>query len=142
VDHARARRGRRRHPEPGLRAGSLSSAQASLTIATPIASVIGWTVFGERLDENPTTVAVALACAALAVVGVVLLSRSDALATPTAPATVAMPASTETHGAGPRDAAGTSRNLDRLCTEAVHEPSRNRDPAAAGSRSPPGTRIL
>jgi drug/metabolite transporter (DMT)-like permease len=73
-----------------LRAGSLSSAQASLTIATPIVSaIIGGAVFGEHLDVNPTTVAVAVVCAALAVVGVVLLSRSDALATPAAPGTVA-----------------------------------------------------
>jgi drug/metabolite transporter (DMT)-like permease len=64
-----------------LRAGSLSSAQASMTIATPIVSaVIGWTVFGEDLDVGPATVAAALACAVLAVAGVVLLSRSDALA--------------------------------------------------------------
>jgi drug/metabolite transporter (DMT)-like permease len=73
-----------------LRAGSLASAQASLTIATPIVSaIIGSTVFGEHLDVTLATVAVAMGCGALAVVGVVLLSRSDALATPTAPATAA-----------------------------------------------------
>jgi drug/metabolite transporter (DMT)-like permease len=65
-----------------LRAGRLSSAQASMTIATPIvAAVIGWTVFGEHLDVSAVSVVAAPACAALAVTGVVLLSRSDALAT-------------------------------------------------------------
>ncbi|HEY1282828.1 MAG TPA: DMT family transporter [Acidimicrobiales bacterium] len=69
-----------------LRAGSLSSAQASMTIATPILSaVIGWTVFGEHLDVGPATVAIGLACAVLAVAGVVLLSRSDALTRSAAP---------------------------------------------------------
>jgi len=70
-----------------LRAGSLSSAQASMTIATPILSaVIGWAVFGEHLDVGPATVAIGLACAVLAVAGVVLLSRSDALTRSAKPA--------------------------------------------------------
>jgi drug/metabolite transporter (DMT)-like permease len=70
-----------------LRAGSLSSAQASMTIATPILSaVIGWAVFGEHLDVGPATVAIGLACAVIAVSGVVLLSRSDALTRSAKPA--------------------------------------------------------
>jgi drug/metabolite transporter (DMT)-like permease len=70
-----------------LRAGSLSSAQASMTIATPILSaVIGWAVFGEHLDVGPATVAIGLACAVIAVAGVVLLSRSDALTRSAKPA--------------------------------------------------------
>jgi drug/metabolite transporter (DMT)-like permease len=67
-----------------LRAGSLSSGQASLTIATPLVSaVIGSTVFGEHIDATPATVAAAVACAAVAAGGVMLLSRSDALSTAT-----------------------------------------------------------
>jgi drug/metabolite transporter (DMT)-like permease len=63
-----------------LRAGSLASAQASLTISSPVVSgVLGAWIFGERLDVNPATVVAAVACVAVAVVGVVLLSRSDAL---------------------------------------------------------------
>jgi hypothetical protein len=63
-----------------LRAGSLASAQASLTISSPVVSgIIGAAIFGERLDVNPATIVVAVACVAVAVVGVVLLSRSDAL---------------------------------------------------------------
>jgi drug/metabolite transporter (DMT)-like permease len=70
-----------------LRGGSLSSAQASMTIATPIVSaVIGWTVFGEHLDVGPATVATGVACAVLAVAGVVLLSRAHALTVSAAPA--------------------------------------------------------
>jgi hypothetical protein len=63
-----------------LRSGSLASAQASLTISSPIVSgIIGAWIFGERLDVNPATIVVAVACVAASVVGVVLLSRSDAL---------------------------------------------------------------
>jgi drug/metabolite transporter (DMT)-like permease len=72
-----------------LRAGSLASAQASLTISSPVVSgVLGAWIFGESLDVSPATVAVAVACVVIAVVGVVLLSRSDALvASEVAPAT-------------------------------------------------------
>jgi hypothetical protein len=63
-----------------LRAGSLASAQASLTISSPVVSgILGAWIFGERLDVTPATIAAAVGCVAVAVIGVVLLSRSDAL---------------------------------------------------------------
>jgi len=79
-----------------LRAGSLASAQASLTIASPLVSgLIGAWIFGERLDVNPVTIVIAIGCVALAVVGVVLLSRSDALVAsevaPAVPESAAIP---------------------------------------------------
>ena len=78
VDHARTGRLDVVIQNLALRAGSLSSAQASMTIATPIVSaVIGWIVFGEHIDVAPATVTITLGCAVLAVAGV-LLSGSDA----------------------------------------------------------------
>jgi len=63
-----------------LRSGSLASAQASLTISSPIVSgLIGAWIFGERLDVNPATVVAAVVCVVVATAGVVMLSRSDAL---------------------------------------------------------------
>jgi drug/metabolite transporter (DMT)-like permease len=63
-----------------LRAGSLASAQASMTISSPVVSgVLGAWIFGERLDVNPVTVVAAAGCVVVAIIGVVLLSRSDAL---------------------------------------------------------------
>ncbi len=54
-----------------------------MTIATPVVSgVIGSLVFGEHLDLDVLTVVAGLACIAVAVFGVVLLSRSRALAGP------------------------------------------------------------
>jgi drug/metabolite transporter (DMT)-like permease len=74
-----------------LRAGSLASAQASLTISSPVVSgLLGAWIFAEDLDVNPATVVVAVACIGVAVVGVVLLSRSNALvAADVAPAVAA-----------------------------------------------------
>jgi drug/metabolite transporter (DMT)-like permease len=63
-----------------LRAGSLASAQASLTISSPLVSgLLGAWIFGERLDVSPATIVAAVVCVVAAVAGVVLLSRSDAL---------------------------------------------------------------
>ena len=63
-----------------LRSGSLASAQASLTISSPIVSgIIGAWIFGERLDVNPVTVVAAVVCVGVATAGVVMLSRSNAL---------------------------------------------------------------
>ncbi len=87
-----------------LRSGSLASAQASLTISSPVVSgVIGAWIFGERLDVSPATIAVAVVCVAAAVGGVVLLSRSDALvASQVAPAVVGgAGAPDQQAGAGP-----------------------------------------
>lgn len=75
-----------------LRAGSLSVAQSSLTIVTPIAStVIGVGVFGEDLELSAATVAIAVVATVAAVVGVVLLSRSSALAATAEPVPQGLP---------------------------------------------------
>lgn len=77
-----------------LRAGSLSVAQSSLTIVTPIAStVIGVGVFGEDLELSALTVAIAVVATVAAVVGVVLLSRSSALAATADPVPQGLPTS-------------------------------------------------
>lgn len=63
-----------------LRSGSLASAQASLTISSPLVSgIIGAWIFGERLDVTPVTVVAAVVFVGVAAAGVVMLSRSNAL---------------------------------------------------------------
>lgn len=62
-----------------LRAGRLSVALSTMTIASPVTStVIGIGVFGERLELSVGTVMIAAAAIALAAAGVVALARSQA----------------------------------------------------------------
>lgn len=69
-----------------LRAGRLSVALATMTIAAPVTStVIGVTVFGENLELSVLTVVVAVGAAALAVAGVVALSQAEARTAEAAP---------------------------------------------------------
>jgi hypothetical protein len=66
-----------------LRAGRLSVALSTMTIATPVTSaVIGVALFGENLDVTVATVAVAVVAALIAAIGVVVLSQSVAAAGP------------------------------------------------------------
>ena len=71
-----------------LRAGRLSVALSTMTIATPVTSaVIGVALFGENLDVTVVTVAISVVAALLAAIGVVVLSQSVAAAGPPDPPT-------------------------------------------------------
>ncbi len=66
-----------------LRAGQLSVALSTMTIATPVTSaVIGVALFGENLDVTTLTVVIAVVAALVAAVGVVVLSQSVAASGP------------------------------------------------------------
>jgi hypothetical protein len=70
-----------------LRAGRLSVALSTMTIATPVTSaVIGVALFGENLDVTTLTVAIAVVASLLAGIGVVVLSQSVAASSPPEPA--------------------------------------------------------
>lgn len=74
-----------------LRAGHLSVALSTMTIASPVTSTaIGVALFGERLDLTPATVAVAVAATLLAAGGVMVLSRAAALEARPAPVAPAL----------------------------------------------------
>ena len=69
-----------------LRAGRLSVALSTMTIATPVTSaVIGVALFGENLDLTVLTVAISAVAAVLAAIGVVVLSQSVAATGPPQP---------------------------------------------------------
>jgi drug/metabolite transporter (DMT)-like permease len=69
-----------------LRAGRLSVALSTMTIATPVSStVVGCALFGENLELSPGTIATATIAGLVAGLGVVLLARSVAASSAASP---------------------------------------------------------
>ncbi|MFE0447263.1 DMT family protein [Streptomyces fungicidicus] len=115
--------------------GGLGAPLAVVTLTNPLAAaVIGLVLLGERLRGGPAGVLAALAGAALASWGVVLLSRAAprpaAPAAPAAPVSVAVPAAPERmSGTEGRSPAGVAPGLGVLVPAAPGPPS----PGLAGA---------